>query len=128
MGLAPGGKMRQEIFDDPYRFDDWDRSAVQRCFVHLANAEAWCALTGEAPPTRPPTAQDYTRAGLPWFDYYAAGKALAGSPILAGLESVAQLSQKKGESPLPENGPVHGETIATLRAGLQKHQVRPGQF
>ena len=24
MGLAPGGRMRQEIFDDPFDFEDWD--------------------------------------------------------------------------------------------------------
>ena len=67
--------MRQEIYDDPFSFNDWDRSAVQRCFVHLTNAELWHALTGEAPPTRPPTAHDYTEAGLPWFDYYGEGTA-----------------------------------------------------
>ena len=128
MGLAAGGKMRQEIYDDPFSFNDWDRSAVQRCFVHLTNAELWQALTGEAPPTRPPTARDYTEAGLPWFDYYGEGTAVAGSPILAGLESVAQLGKKKGETPLPENEPVHGETIVKLRAGLAKDQVREGHF
>ena len=128
MGLAAGGKMRQEIYDDPFSFNDWDRSAVQRCFVHLTNAELWHALTGEAPPTRPPTAHDYTEAGLPWFDYYGEGTAVAGSPILAGLDSVAELGQKKGETPLPENEPVHGETIVKLRAGLRKDQVREGRF
>ncbi len=128
MGLAAGGRMRQEIYDDPFSFNDWDRSTVQRCFVHLTHAELWRALTGEAPPTKPPTAAQYTAAGLPWFDYYGGGTALAGSPILAGLESVAELGKKKGETPLPENEPVHGETIVKLRAGLAKDQVREGRF
>ena len=101
---------------------------VQRCFIHLTHAELWRALTGEAPPTKPPTAAQYTAAGLPWFDYYGGGTALAGSPILAGLESVAELGKKKGETPLPENEPIHGETIVKLRAGLAKHQVREGRF
>ena len=128
MGLSAGGRMRQEIYDDPFAFDDWDRGHSLRCFVHLANSTTWRALTGEAPPTRSPTAAQYTAAGLPWFDYYGEGTALAGSPILAGLESVAQLGKKKGETPLPENEPVHGETIVKLRAGLRQDQVREGRF
>ena len=24
MGLAPGGRMRQEIFEDPFDFEDWE--------------------------------------------------------------------------------------------------------
>ena len=33
MGLAPGGEMRQEIYEDPYVFDVWDLRKSQRCFV-----------------------------------------------------------------------------------------------
>ncbi len=128
MGLGAGGRMKQEIYDDPFDFDDWDRERVLRCFVHLANSATWRRITGEAPPTRSPTAAQYTAAGLPWFDYYGEGATVDGSPILAGLESVAQVGKKKGETPLPENEPVHGETIVKLRAGLATGQVREGRF
>ena len=30
MGLAPGGRMRQEIYDDPYGLDAWDQRASIR--------------------------------------------------------------------------------------------------
>src|SRR5580765_1747087 len=72
MGLAPGGRMRQEIYEDPFSIHDWDTERSSRCFIHLVNSVTWRAITGEAPPTRPPTAKDYTRAGYPWFDYYDA--------------------------------------------------------
>src|SRR5215510_11716462 len=36
MGLAPGGRMKQEIYKDPYDFDDWDTTQSSRCFVHIA--------------------------------------------------------------------------------------------
>jgi hypothetical protein len=128
MGLAPGGRMKQEIYDDPFNFDDWDQTQGSRCFVHIANSVMWRTFTGEAPPTVPPTAADYTRAGLPWFDYYGEGPAVEGSPILRGLKSVLQLGQKKGEAPLPENAPVSGEHVVTIRPRRTSAQVREGRF
>ena len=50
----------------------------------------------------------------------------AGSKVLRGLKSVAQLGKKKGDVPLPENESVSGETVVDLRKGLRKHQVREG--
>ena len=38
MGLAPGGRMQQEIYEDPFGFSDWDRQQKSRCFIHLANS------------------------------------------------------------------------------------------
>jgi hypothetical protein len=67
MGLAPGGRMRQEIYADAYGLADWDCSQTSRCFVHIANSVMWQAITGEQPPTKPLTALQYTKAGLPWF-------------------------------------------------------------
>lgn len=32
MGLAPGGRMKQEIYDDPYGLDAWDLRHGSRCF------------------------------------------------------------------------------------------------
>lgn len=53
MGLAPGGRMRQEIYDDPYDPREWDSRHASRCFVHLANSLVWRAITGEAPGPAP---------------------------------------------------------------------------
>jgi hypothetical protein len=128
MGLAPGGRMKQDIYDDPFNFDDWDHTQSSRCFVHIANSEMWREFTGEAPPTVPPSAADYTKAGLPWFDYYGEGTAVEGSAILRGLKSVLQLGQKKGEMPLPENAPVSGEKVVTIRPKRMSAQVREGMF
>jgi hypothetical protein len=70
ISLAPGGRMRQEIYDDPYNIQDWDLGNTSRCFVHLVNSVYWRDMTGQAPPTWLPTAADYAEAGLPWFEYY----------------------------------------------------------
>jgi hypothetical protein len=129
MGLSAGGRMQQEIYDDPQRFSDWDTSHRARCFVHLANALVWRAITGEAPPTVPPTAAEYTRAGLPWFDYYDADRrALEGGDKLRGVKSVVEIGKAKGDVPLPENESVDPTNVVKLRAGLRKDEVREGAF
>ncbi|MDA1261115.1 MAG: hypothetical protein O3A20_10915, partial [Planctomycetota bacterium] len=37
MGLAPGGRMRQEIYEDPFGLHAWEKQS-SRCFVHLCNS------------------------------------------------------------------------------------------
>jgi hypothetical protein len=129
MGLAPGGRMRQEIYDDPFDFADWDADHASRCFVHIANSLVWRAITDEAPPTVPPTAREYARQGIPWFEYYADGEAaLEGSGILATLKSVVGMAQAKGDAPVPDNESVSPEKVIALRRGLKKGQVREGAF
>ena len=116
MGLAPGGRMRQEIYDDDYGLDAWDQRHASRCFVSIANSVQWTALTGERPPTEPPTASAYAAAGLPWFDYFGGDlTAIAETEKLRGIASVAQIGEAKGESPLPENESVNVDHVITVR-------------
>jgi hypothetical protein len=129
LALAPGGRMRQEIFEDTFDLDDWDLQHSSRCFVHIANSLVWRAITGENPPTTPPTSKEYTQAGLPWFDYYGDDrKALPGSSTLDKLKSVVKMGKEKGDVPLPENQPVTPERVIVLREGLKPSQVREGKF
>jgi len=128
MGLAPGGRMSQQIYDDKYGLDAWDQRHASRCFVTIANSAVWAAVTGEVPPTDPPTAKRYTDAGLPWFDYYAAdAEVLEGAKKLDGLDSVAALGKTKGEKPLPENGSVEIEQVISL-GSKHSDQVREVSF
>lgn len=116
MGLAPGGRMKQEVYEDPYGLDAWDQRHPSRCFVTIANSAQWMAITGERPPVEPPTARDYTEAGLPWFDYYDAdAKAVSGSDVLKTLKSVEQTGKAKGETPLPENESLGVSRVVSLR-------------
>lgn len=125
MGLAPGGLMRQEIYDDPHGIHAWKGSVASRCFVHIVNSVTLFKMTGCQPPGNPQTAQDYTDAGLPWFDYYGGDlKALEGAKKLAGLDSVAAVTLKKGEGFLPDNDPV---TPAVVKK-LNRSMVREGVF
>jgi len=112
MGLAGGGLMRQEIYEDPYKFGVWDRSQTKRCFVHLCNSMVWRQITGTNPPHPPLTAEEYKKSGIPWFDYYRDDqKPLKGSKRLAGVKSVAQLGKKKKNKSLPDDTTVTPELI-----------------
>ncbi len=117
MGLAPGGRMHQEIYDDPYGLDAWDQRHASRCFVTIANSMQWMAMTGERPPTEPPSAKEYKVAGMPWFSYYGGdAEAVEGAEKLKGIVSVAATGEQKGETPLPDNESLDVERIIALRA------------
>ena len=127
MGLAPGGLMRQEIFEDSYGFDVWDQEVRSRCFVHLLNSAQFCSVTGAAPPHEPPNAKEYNEAGLPWFEYYDAERtALGGAPRLARIDSLAVRRLKEGAAPLEADtgGEPGREQIVPL--GPKPHRVREG--
>lgn len=121
MGLAPGGQMRQVIYDDPFNPEDWELAHSSRCFVHICNSLVWQSNTGVQPPYPPPTAASYTEEGLPWFDYYSETPGVDGSSTLGGLKSVKEMGQEKGDNPLPENQSVKPGNVKTLSA------KKPGQ-
>ena len=124
LGLAPGGLMRQEVYEDSHGFDAWDTSVRSRCFVHILNSVQFLGVTGGEPPQEPVSAQDYSAAGLPWFEYYGADlDALAGARKLAGMDSVAARSLKVGDGVIPGNEPV-----TPLVVGLSARPVREGEF
>jgi hypothetical protein len=70
MGLGVGGSMRQEIYRDDRPLRAWAKEPAGRVFVHLVTPPEWRRITGETPPPSPVDRAAYTRAGLPWFDYY----------------------------------------------------------
>lgn len=129
MGLAPGGLMDQTIYDDSLEFADWDLGHRGRCFVHLANSLVWQSVTGAQPPNPPLTAEAYTRAGMPWFDYYDADRvALEGAEALAKMKSVADLGRSRGDVPLPENESVDPGNVVKLGPKSSRYEVREGTF
>ena len=85
--------------------------------------------TPAAPPTIPPTAKQYSDAGLPWFDYYdEIVDALDGSNVLENLKSVIQMGREKGEHPLPENEAATPKRVIRIRRGRKANVVREGTF
>lgn len=129
MGLGAGGTMTQQIFKDPYDKDDWQKKLDgRRCYVHLANSLAWEAITKEKPPTVPPTAKDYKRMGLPWFDLYEDRPALEAQAALKNVKSVLQFGFQHGLPTLPENKSIKIKRVTVLKEPTPKKQtVRDGE-
>ncbi|MBN1196075.1 MAG: hypothetical protein JXA62_01560 [Candidatus Aminicenantes bacterium] len=118
MGMAPGGRMRQEIFKDPFQKSDWDIKAGLRVFVHLADAMLWRAITGNNPPTVPLTAREYSDMDGPWFDYRNEGaEAIDGAKKLAELKSILEKANQKGDPLPPDFSPVKSDPIITIIEG-----------
>jgi len=133
MGFAPGGRMKQDIYEDPYGIDAWDLEHGSRCFVHIANSLTWMEITGSPPPTMPPTAEQYTDNGLPWFDYYDENAVpLEGGRDLERVRSVVELGKEQGEEPIPENNGIDPDKIVLIRVGRgatgqgRENSVEPG--
>ena len=125
MGLGMGGSMRQEVYADHYGPDAWDLEKSQRCFVTLANAEQWMAVTGEEPPLSVMSAADYTKAGLPWFDYYDGDrKAIDGAKALGKIKSIKQLGKKRRDPVWPKDAMGKPKYIKAIGKG----QVSDGSW
>lgn len=125
MSLAPGGKTREEVHKDPWGISAWDQTKGNRCFVHIANSLLWREITGETPPTTPPTAKEYNDAGLPWFSTYQDPReTLQGSKKLSALSSVAAKAAEVRQIPLPENRQVKPNRVVELVKGLARNLVR----
>ncbi len=125
MSLSPGGRIREEVHKDPWGISVWDQTKSNRCFVHIANSFLWREITGENPPTTPPTAKEYNDAGLPWFSTYLdSGEILRGSKKLSALSSVAAKAVEVRQMPLPENRQVKPRRVVELVKGLARNLVR----
>ena len=125
MGLAPGGLMRQEVYEDEYGFDAWCNSVCSRCFVHVLNSVQYFSVCDAVPPDNPPTTKEYTDAGLPWFEYYGGDlSALEGSEKLLSLDSVAVKNLKKGKGIIDDWDPP----ISPLVKRINGRTVREGEF
>jgi hypothetical protein len=113
-GLGAGGRMKQQIVADTHGVGAWDLQQTSRCFVHLCLAEDWRRLTGAPPPHQPPTAQDYTDAGMPWFDYDSGQAAVTGATMLSGVKSVNTLVEEKTGLCLADNNSVAPTKVVKL--------------
>lgn len=126
MGLAAGGMMEQQIYEDPYKPEDWDTENYLRCFVHLVNSQDYEAVTGKAPPHKAFNQEFYRGYGYTWYSYYDDG-ALEGSKDLASLQSVASLETQKGENVI-DNALGGKPNKPLLDIGPKKKGIKDGKW
>ena len=101
MGLAMGGKIKQEIYQDTeqmQQFADFERIMTVR--VHMLNSRSYTQITGQAMPETPISYDTYARHGFPMFDLYREPTGIASSDVFRNVKHVQALDDAKG---------VHGQ-------------------
>jgi len=121
MGIAPGGRITQEIYEDERPLSHWDQLAGSRVFIHLLNSQDWTRITGEPPPETPITADAYRQAGIPWFDHYR--EDLTPRPGGSGLKGIKSVEEMDG----PGGSPGLGKVIHT-GPSKRPREVSQGSF
>ena len=115
MGLAAGGKMEQEIYEDDYGIDTWDTETRTEVPIHVVNSEQYEVITGKAPPETLVTAETYTDYGYPWYRLYNEEKKdITASKQLAAIKSMKQLDKEKEISSNDPAFQVSGNQIISL--------------
>lgn len=129
MGMGAGGSMKQEVFEDKYGFEMWDRNAApvseRRVFVHLANSALYRSITDEFPPHHPITAEMAARYGFPWFEHYNDDFDLA---VMSGSKKLKKVKTVKELKPelLPENQSVQVPKCKVVK--VNPGEVRNGSW
>ncbi|KAL9655628.1 hypothetical protein ABK040_002291 [Willaertia magna] len=126
LSLAAGGKMKQQIIQDPYGVSFWDETSKARVFVHIVNSEMYRQITGENPPETPISAQTYTSYGYPWFDTYNENvKSVGKSSILGNVKSVKEIDQEKHLLPQQDDSTVNISNVQVIK---NKNDIRDGDW
>ncbi|MFD8981431.1 hypothetical protein [Streptomyces sp. NPDC059564] len=126
MGLGVGGAMRQEVYRDDRKPAAWAGQPAARVFVHLVTPPEWRRITGEDAPPSPVDRAAYTRAGLPWFDYYdETGTDL---PAAGPLGAVKPVGDWLGDDHAPWVPPVPGQVTPLGNAPRPGDPVQDGDW
>ncbi|MFE6840272.1 hypothetical protein ACFVFI_36290 [Streptomyces sp. NPDC057705] len=126
MGLGVGGSMHQEVYRDERPLSDWAGEAAGRVFVHLVPPPAWRRITGEDAPPSPVDRAAYTRAGLPWFDYY--DESAADLPPTVALSGVKPVGEWLGDDHTPWEEPSPGQVEPLGNAPRSGKPVQDGDW
>ncbi|GGW40459.1 hypothetical protein [Streptomyces xantholiticus] len=126
MGLGVGGSMRQEVYRDERRFTDWAEEPCGRVFVHLVTPPEWRRITGEDAPPSPADRAAYTRAGLPWYDYY--DESAADLAPADPLSDVRPVGDWLGDDHTPWQPPAPGQVLSLGDAPEPGQAVTDGDW
>lgn len=118
MGIARGGKIKQQIIEDTYGAESWDEAAFRDVVIHIVNSEVYQHITGcEAPPS-PITDEQYRSCKIPWYsDYKEKAPSLSPVAVFKRVLSIGQIDKNRGiakeEAPLRRE--IQPEEILRIR-------------
>jgi tetratricopeptide (TPR) repeat protein len=125
MGIAAGGSIRQQIFEDQYGYQTWDEDSLVQLTIRIVDTVTFKRITGREAPATPVSAEHYTKAGLPWFHYVEQVPALAPSGILARIRGVRQIDRLKGVKTAPACPavPIKAEQIREIAVPTREERA-----
>jgi hypothetical protein len=98
MSVAAGGKIKQVIERDTPGSDRLpDKTTVIN--VQTLNSVSYHSVTGQDPPAKPITAEQYEKYGYPFFKVYEEPTGVSGD--FSEIESVAEIDQRTDEPVVP---------------------------
>ncbi|KAL9649277.1 hypothetical protein ABK040_004297 [Willaertia magna] len=116
LGIAAGGRIKQDIVKDAYGEEFWDVDSKARIFIHIVNSEMYRQITGENPPNTPVSAQTYSSYNYPWFDWYNENlETITKSEILENVKSVSEIDKEKYGVSLQNNTTVKINNVKVIK-------------
>jgi hypothetical protein len=118
MGIAAGGRIKQQILEDSYGAESWDEAIFRDVVIHIVNSETYQRITGLPAPPCPITADQYARHKIPWYsDYEEKARAVAPAGVFKRIFPIGQIDKKRGianDAPSP-NHEIRPEDIVGIR-------------
>lgn len=102
MGIAAGGRIKQQILRDTYGVETWDPNRRRSLKIHMVNSVVYKSITGQDPPPSPISAEQYQQAGVPWFSHYDEMAQSVKSPaIFNRVIGVDAIDRRRGVNSAP---------------------------
>ena len=129
MGIAAGGRIKQQIQKDTFGADSWDTDRRRGVTIHLVNSLGYKAITGLEPPNSPITWDAYKQQGIPWFSHYDESVAVVEPPAtFKRVFGVSELQKRRGilQSEPARQIPTNIKLIRTpdTREASEQHRNR----
>lgn len=116
MGIAAGGRIKQQILEDEFGADSWDPEAYRDIVIHLVNSAVFEEITGEPPPETPITVAQYQRYNIPWYsDYDEKVSSVGAAGLFRRIFSVGQIDKERGSKVEEDAEPVRAVTEEEIR-------------
>lgn len=102
MGIAAGGKIKQQIFQDTYGIESWDFNRRRVLRIHMVNSIAYKFITGYDPPSSPVSVEQYQKAKIPWFSHYdETAQSVKSAGIFSKILGVGAIDKRRGVTNAP---------------------------
>jgi hypothetical protein len=118
IGIAAGGRLKQQIIHDRYGVDAWDAERSRFVDIHIVNSEMYQTITGLEPLPSPVTQEQYQNSGIPWFAYYdETVKSVKAAGALSKIQGVGEIDRKRGfqQSHEDTRRTIHTEIIHRIK-------------